>query len=762
MIIEKDKKTIVQSHDFDSVNCTIDAEDMRYVASLLRNNYSNTRLAVVREITANALDANIEANSKRSIEVSTPSKLSPIFRVRDFGGGLSKQDVFGLYSKYGKSTKRQSNNYIGAFGIGKFAPLSYGDNFTCVSYHGGTRTSYNVFVNDDDDTKIVQLDQKPSSEPTGLCIEVAVSDSDVDDFRRIIANFFEFFSDKEMPKFIGDDGSLVRKRGRIIESKSNSWFFLKDADSNSSYYSRRTHNAHIVMGRVAYPLDKNSIQVENFVESSSKKDIIYNLLDQTNFYLRLPLGAVKLHHSRESLEYNKATQQKIIGAMLKACDEVQEIAKQKLADSDDLFDAKSNYARIVNSMPYNMRQIFQNAFEWNGIKIQSATFHRDHKMYDDLILTQTTREKDSSARNGFKVRSNKVARIHCDDETIFLMQDIESSHGNNLRARTIFNENDKLNTIFFINPLTKSAKSYIKDEWNFDLVDKKHIRLTSNVVKEKIQYNGVRKSNGSRANIPLFEMVQDKPSYRNIDYWKNVKEDIDKIQDDTSGAIDGKLVYVKIKNYKIDSDDYDLGKVYSLCGRVRRRSDEKSDAKKFRLFGIRSGDVSKLDSDSWISFEDFLLQNSKDYLLSNLTEAKKSYIKFSVDSLHHDDTDIQKSVADCRYNLAYIMNSTRIKFDKLPKDNLIRKIRDNFQIVINEGSCPQCSSAIAFISKFDKDWLKFNLDNGFSAKQFAKDIDTIREKYSFLDYVSNSVNSYRAEEKLFKDIIDYILLCDKN
>ena len=58
MIIEKNKKTIVQSHDFESVNCTIDAEDMRYVASLLRNNYSNTRLAVVREISANALDAN--------------------------------------------------------------------------------------------------------------------------------------------------------------------------------------------------------------------------------------------------------------------------------------------------------------------------------------------------------------------------------------------------------------------------------------------------------------------------------------------------------------------------------------------------------------------------------------------------------------------------------------------------------------------------------------------------------------------------------
>ena len=145
MIITEDKKKrVVQSHDFDSVECTIDAEDMRYVASLLRNNYSNPSLAVVREITANGLDANIEAKSKRRVEVTIPTRMNPSFRVRDFGSGLSQEDVFGLYSKYGKSTKRTSNSYIGAFGIGKFAPLSYGNNFTCVSYHGGKKTSYNA------------------------------------------------------------------------------------------------------------------------------------------------------------------------------------------------------------------------------------------------------------------------------------------------------------------------------------------------------------------------------------------------------------------------------------------------------------------------------------------------------------------------------------------------------------------------------------------------------------------------------------------
>ena len=219
MIIAEDKKKrVISSHDFDSVECTIDAEDMRYVASLLRNNYSNPQLAVIREITANGLDANIEAKSKRKVEISIPSRFNPNFCVRDFGSGLSQEDVFGLYSKYGKSTKRNSNSYIGAFGIGKFAPLSYGNNFTCVSFHGGKKTSYNVFVDENDDTKIVKLDEKPSSEPTGLSVEVAIGDSDINNFRDICKSFFKFFAEDEMPIFIGiaDDEKFLVERDTIM------------------------------------------------------------------------------------------------------------------------------------------------------------------------------------------------------------------------------------------------------------------------------------------------------------------------------------------------------------------------------------------------------------------------------------------------------------------------------------------------------------------------------------------------------------------
>ena len=390
MIISQENRKVKSSHNFESVNCTIDAEDMRYVASLLRNNYSNTPLAVVREISANALDANAEAHSDRKIEIKLPTTMNPTFAVRDFGGGLSQEDVFGLYSKYGKSTKRESNNYIGAFGIGKFAPLSYGDSFTCISYHGGKKATYNIFVNDDDDTKISRIgDPVPTNEPTGLSIEVAVSESDINNFRQIVQEFFAFFSQEEMPKFIGCDDDFIKTPEKIIESKNGDWFLQKGEDRG--YYNR---HGHVLMGRVAYKIDPSAVQVENFVKKESNIKIIQNLLNESNFYLRVPLGSVKLHHSRESLEYNKSTQKELCKRLLDASIEIQDIAKEKLSDSECLFDAKRNYAQVVNALPYQLKNVFQNSFEWNDIKITSPTFDRKYDYQDSLFVTLYEKEED--------------------------------------------------------------------------------------------------------------------------------------------------------------------------------------------------------------------------------------------------------------------------------------------------------------------------------------------------------------------------------
>lgn len=760
MIIEKNKKTIVQSHDFESVNCTIDAEDMRYVASLLRNNYSNTQLAVIREISANALDANIEANSNRNIEVTLPTNMNNVFAVRDFGGGLSKEDVFGLYSKYGKSTKRESNNYIGAFGIGKFAPLSYGDSFSCVSYHGGMKRSYNVFVNEDDDTKIVEMHKEPSSEPTGLSIEVAISGEDISSFREKAKEFFEFFPKEEMPKFIGADEDFIRSRERVLESKSDKWFIL--SDDNNSYYD---HYAHVLMGRVAYPIDRSSVQVENYCDDANKTSMIQNLISQSNFYLRLPLGAVKLHHSRESLEYNKSTQKVIVEAMLDACDEIQDIAKEKLSNSACLWEAKRNYAKIINSMPYRIRNIFDNAFEWNGVKIDSFSFDRPYGLQDDLIITHTWRENDSSSRNGFKCRSQKQTRVNCEDNSIFLIQDIESSHGNSLRARTLFNEDENLESVFFINATNTKAKNHIWDEWEFGRVGKEHIKYTSNVEKEKVNRTGVKR--GSRASIPLFIMRKKFDSYHrtNQSYWTSVTDPLFDVDDVSSveGSVDNKVIYIPIKNYKIcgrGDADYELDWAYNIVNNIRQSSEDHGYTmpkkySKFRLYGVRQGDVKKLDSDTWINFEDFYVEFAKELIKNHpkLSNKMLACTDFSSFSFRQNEEFKQMS--------GLLENKTFKPSSHIGSSHIVSRTSSiAIQLDDNTSNC-FLKQAVNLLKKQDKAWVNENMKASFDRSSFERDIKIISEDYPLLMNIPVYSYGRMQDNDLHKNIIGYIKMCDQ-
>ena len=181
---------------------------------------------------------------------------------------------------------------------------------------------------------------------------------------------------------------------------------------------------------------------------------------------------------------------------------------------------------------------------------------------------------------------------------------------------------------------TDSAQSELDNEWQVGLIDKKHIRYTSNVEKEKPQRSGVRKSNGSRANIPLFVMSDDRYIHRNADYWKNASDDIKSVESDASdvsGSWEGKLVYVPIKNYKIDDGEFtDLGAMKNRISRIHSESEEGSDEKKLKLFGVRTGDVKKLDNSVWISFNNFFEEYCKRVINKNMDEAINSYTSVQI------------------------------------------------------------------------------------------------------------------------------------
>ena len=774
MIVKQEKsKRVVSSHDFDSVNCTIDAEDMRYVASLLRNNYSKPILAVIREISANAIDANLEANSSRKVEVTIPSRMNPHFNVRDFGGGLSQEDVFGLYSKYGKSTKRDSNNYIGAFGIGKFAPLSYGSNFTCVSYHGGLKTSYNVFVNEDDDTKIVKLHSEPSNEPTGLSVEVAVSDDEVDTFRKECKDFFRFFSDKDMPKFIGvgEDEKFFDEYEIVMESDDDDWFIIND---KVEYWNKNHNESCAMMGRVHYPINSSSINwdsviVEGDAKSQKESQYLRELASQDNLYIRFDIGALKLHHSRESLEYNKATQAEIIRVLKKVKKDVEKIAKKKLGNAVDLWDAKVKYAQVVNALPHGLKSIFENSFEWDGIKIDSPSFSRNFKFQDEILITHYSKVSDADATDGFKIMSRKESRIFANTNTQLVMNTAKSTYGNNLRARTLFNEDEKLETIYGIQIENMAeAVDCFYEEMGFNKVNKDRFLDFSDIEKAKLQSKGRSISGESRGDVPLFELVEKNDSWRktNSSYWLNCTENIDDLE--VICPANDLLVYVPIANYKVvdenggtqeetQSLEY-LLRDYNAFKRQFEQAKADGDDSEFpTLYGVRRKDCKKLSDGYWVNWEDFKLNFAKNFIKKN----KKKLIDSEKVAIFRENHYELKNYV----KIKEMLNQTHMPryWKKLDDNHLINQVVNDLKLLQDEESdFETIYRMLQFVKKHDEKWVEKHFPTTYTLDNFEDMCKEIHQKYPLLRNIADEIYGWQEmrNNNFGKNIIHYIKACD--
>ncbi len=743
MIIAQDKtKRIVQSHDFDEVKCTIDAEDMRYVASLLRNNYSKPILAVIREITANALDANLEAGTKKRAIVKVPSSFNPVFSVRDFGGGLSQEDVFGLYSKYGKSTKRDSNNYIGAFGIGKFAPLSYGNNFTCVSYHGGKKTSYDIYVNDDDDTKISKLHEEPSNEPTGLCVEVAVADSDVDKFKEEIRSFFKVFPTDELPEFKGiDEEEFFPTYAKALEGKD--WFFVEQKNNRYYGYGHNYGNqSYAIMGRVAYPLDSSALNFD-----CEDGEALRDLVQSTGFYVQFSIGDLKLHHSRESLEYNKPTQKKILERLRVVKSEIEEIAKERLEGAEDLWDAKCKYAQVMNAIPYTLQNVFRNSFSWQGTKINSLTFDRPYGMHENLIIKEYRKRDDSNATDGYKIQTTSVSRVNCHVDALLVIQDAPK-YGLSLRARTLFKENSDVDVIYSVEAKDQEAEDYIKDTWEFDLILPKNKVSFVKVEKAKLQ-QGTRSSGESRASVPLF--LFDKQSSwgnRNADFWVNV----DKKLDELDFSDNKKKVYVAITAYKLTDHQDSLDQLHRKVSAVKKHNEE------LVVYGVRNKDVKKLDKAEWIEFYDYMKEISIEYCKEHIGDIKKARKTREIQNNAHK--------SDYWTKLGSVLTNDNLfaSMDLDSKHPLLELFAQYKACKIADANTSYNALLLSVAELHHAKEVEKLAPVEYTSEMLDADCKEICVKYPLLVNISNQISYYTNmnDNDFGKNISDYIKLVDKN
>lgn len=494
MIITTNQTNTIKSADFKTSACSIDAEDMKYISSLLRNNYSDPMLATMREIIANGIDASCGTK----VDVQLPTRIEPNFIVRDYGEGLSEEDMLGLYSKFGKSTKRDANKSIGGFGVGKFAPLAYTDSFIIVSYHDGVKDSYTMKVDDDEGTSIQKLFSEDSEEANGIYIQVPVENQHIEPFNLKFKNFSRYLQ-----------GSLNVKNDSFdyIEPEISCDVFDFFVDPSEYYYraskQEECNNAYILMGGIMYPV-KREDNHKNFV-----KGLVY----------KAKIGEFKLHHSREALEYNNSTVEKLKEASDKIALELKKQLKSKFNSCHCLYEA--------TKIQYNTVAKYGRFFSKAAVSVDF-----DPTKFGDQVVSSSLFDKKgvkltkvSRNRNGNLSFSNPqwigASELDPDENHIFVIDDGVLPRAPSSRLSFL----DRTQRVTLIIGKSEETQKTLLNR--FKMMKSPMVKLLSECERIITKRVATKKSLGSSltgTDILLFD--KDARCYKQSDVWEAQKEDL--------------------------------------------------------------------------------------------------------------------------------------------------------------------------------------------------------------------------------------------
>lgn len=289
MIPNTQIRKLVSSGTSDNTQFSISVEDSAHIMTILRSTlYTDKVMAILREYSANAWDAHRDAGlTDVPIKVVVPTNMDPVLRIRDYGKGLSREEVLCVFTQYGKSTKRGTNNAVGMLGIGSKSGFAYADTFTITSWHGGEKSIYTATLDESDLGTLALFHSEPCSfAETGVEIQISVDRNDIWTFEHKAQYLFQHFNPRPdinvvLPAPVENKEQL--KNG-VIRVDSREWI--------------------AVMGCVPYRIDLEQV-----------KDVPgYDIETHGKFggILYFNIGEADVNASREELKYSKTTKQAVV------------------------------------------------------------------------------------------------------------------------------------------------------------------------------------------------------------------------------------------------------------------------------------------------------------------------------------------------------------------------------------------------------------------------------------------------------------------
>lgn len=332
MIINNSNNTGIEtvSGEISTYSTTIDPKDLDFITTILTTNlYSNPEESFIREIVSNAWDSHVEAGNTDT-PVIIKIQNNSIF-IRDYGTGISPERFKSTFLNIGSSTKRSSNKYIGAYGIGRLSGLACSNTVYFTSYYNGTMYSY-VMSKISNKIEVTKLYEEPTTENNGL--SVALTN---------VNNIYKFKSSLSSIVFFPNiyiEDSEYGDRYNSIKNKRFKNFAVLDSKLDKKY--------NILIGNVLYPLDETALQIDD----TKIKNLIY-FIKHNCIFLTFDIGELDITPNRENIIYTNKCIDKIKNKINKAYEEIIELLKDRFEkDYNTINDLKFLIKSDINFYPF--------------------------------------------------------------------------------------------------------------------------------------------------------------------------------------------------------------------------------------------------------------------------------------------------------------------------------------------------------------------------------------------------------------------------
>jgi hypothetical protein len=354
--------------------------------------YTDKPRAILRELSTNALDAHIDAGKADvPFEVQLPTTWDSTLVVKDFGTGMSPEQIKHLYTTYFGSDKTHTNDLVGGLGLGSKSPFSYTDQFTAVSRYDGIKYTYAAFIGEDNVPEISLVAQEDTDEPNGFEVHVPVKDSDIYTFERTAKRVFEFFDVKP----------ILNQAIDFTDYDEPVMTLTYDGIECSLYTNQ--DSTIVMQGPIGYPVDYSA--VTNDLDYNKKGKVQAFL--QKGWRIKAPVGTFEITASREALSYNKQTINKLLETAHEILIQVEEETTTALFDATSIKDASDLIKASTKYLPGSMSL---EGAQWNGLAWNGSGFPVD--------LPPDTQVREMKKRRYGRSQDPHVTEIY--DETITL------------------------------------------------------------------------------------------------------------------------------------------------------------------------------------------------------------------------------------------------------------------------------------------------------------------------------------------------------